>query len=37
MILLNMSVCEITSSKLSGVGTVYDTRLGVLNHKETMW
>ena len=31
----NMSVCEINSSKLSGIGSVYDSRLGVLNHKET--
>ena len=33
--ILKMSVCEIVSSKLSGVGTIYDSRLGVLNHKET--
>lgn len=30
----NISVCEINSSKLSGNNTVYDNRLGVLNHKE---
>ena len=29
-----ISVCEINSSKLSGNNTVYDNRLGVLNHKE---
>lgn len=29
-----ISVCEITSPKLTGNNTVYDNRLGVLNHKE---
>ena len=31
----SMASCEITSSKLSGDGTVYDKRLGVIENNET--
>jgi DNA-directed RNA polymerase beta' subunit len=31
----SMSTCEITSSKLSGDGTVYDKRMGVVSNDET--